>query len=37
MVVAMSSMGMVQPSIHQVIDVVTMWHGFVAAGRAVLM
>jgi hypothetical protein len=37
MVVAMSTMGMVQPSIHEVIDVVTMGHGFVPAGRAVLM
>lgn len=37
MVVAMTTMGMVQPSIHEVIDVVPMRHGFVPAGRAVLV
>jgi hypothetical protein len=37
MVVAMNTMGMVQPSIHEVIDVVPMGHGFVPAGRAVLV
>jgi hypothetical protein len=37
MVVAMITMGMVQPSIHEVIDVVPMGHGFVPAGRAVLV
>jgi hypothetical protein len=35
MVVAMITMRMVQPSIHEVIDVVPMGHGFVPAGRAV--
>jgi hypothetical protein len=35
MVVAMITMGMVQPSIHEVIDMVPMGHGFVPAGRAV--
>lgn len=37
MVVAMITMGMVQPSIHEIIDVVPMGHGFVPAGRAVLV
>jgi hypothetical protein len=37
MVVAMITMGMVQPSIHEIIDVVSMGHGFVPAGRAVLV
>jgi hypothetical protein len=37
MVVAMIAMGMVQPSIYEVIDMVPMGHGFVPAGRAVLM
>jgi hypothetical protein len=35
MVIAMIAMGMVQPSIHEVIDMVPMGHGFVPAGRAV--
>jgi hypothetical protein len=35
MVVAMIAMGMVQPSIHEVIDMVPMGHGFMPAGRAV--
>jgi hypothetical protein len=35
MVVAMITMGMVQPSIHKVIDMVPVGHGFVPAGRAV--
>jgi hypothetical protein len=30
----MSTMGMVQPSIHEIIDVVPMGHGFVPARRA---
>ena len=34
MVVAMIAMGMMQPSIHEVIHMVPMRHGFVAAGRA---
>jgi hypothetical protein len=34
MVVAMIAMGMVQPSIHEVIDMVPMGDGFVPAGRA---
>jgi hypothetical protein len=37
MVVAMVPMGMVQPSIHEVIDMVPMGHGFVPAGRAMLV
>jgi hypothetical protein len=37
MVVAMSTMGMVQPSIHEIIDVVPVGHSFVPAGRAVLV
>jgi hypothetical protein len=37
MVVAMSTMGMVQPSIHEIIDVVPVGHRFVPAGRAVLV
>jgi hypothetical protein len=37
MVVAMITMRMVQPSIHEVIDMVPMGHGFVPAGRAVLV
>jgi hypothetical protein len=37
MVVAMITMGMVQPSIHEIIDVVPMGHGFVPAGRPVLV
>jgi hypothetical protein len=35
MVIAMIAVGMVQPSIHEVIDMVPMGHGFVPAGRAV--
>jgi hypothetical protein len=35
MVVAMIAMGMVQPSIHEVIDMVPVGHGFVPAGWAV--
>jgi hypothetical protein len=37
MVIAMIAMGMVQPSIHEVIDVVPMRHGLVPAGRAMLV
>ena len=37
MIIAMSTMGMVQPSIHEVIDVVPMRHGFVPAGWAMLV
>jgi hypothetical protein len=37
MVIAMIAVGMVQPSIHEVIDMVPMGHGFVPAGRAVLV
>jgi hypothetical protein len=37
MVVTMITMGMVQPSIHEVVDMVPMRHGFVSAGRAVLV
>jgi hypothetical protein len=36
-VVAMIAMGMMQPSTHEVIDVVAMGHGFVPAGRAMLV
>jgi hypothetical protein len=36
-VVAMIAMGMMQPSTHDVIDVVAMGHGFVPAGRAMLV
>jgi hypothetical protein len=37
MVIAMIAMGMVQPSIHEVIDVVPVRHGLVPAGRAMLV
>jgi hypothetical protein len=37
MVVAMITMRMMQPSIHEVIDVVPMGHGFVPASRAMLV
>jgi hypothetical protein len=37
MVVAMITMRMMQPSIHEVIDMVPMGHGFVPAGRAVFV
>ena len=37
MIVAMSTMGMVQPSIHEVIDVVAVRYGFVSARRAMLV
>jgi hypothetical protein len=37
MVVAMITMRMVQPSIHEVVDVVPMGHGFVPARRAMLV
>jgi hypothetical protein len=36
-VVAMIAMGMMQPSTHEVIDVVAMGHSFVPAGRAMLV
>ena len=35
MVIAMIAMRMVQPSVHEVVDVVPMGHGLVPAGRAV--
>ena len=34
-VVAMVAMGMVQPSIHEVIDMIPVGHAFVSAGRVV--
>jgi hypothetical protein len=37
MVIAMIAMGMVQPSIYEVIDVVPMRHGLVRAGRTMLV
>lgn len=37
MVVTMIAVGMVQPSIHEVINVVAMGHGFVPARRAMLV
>jgi hypothetical protein len=37
MVVAISTMGMLQPSVNEVIDVIPIGHGFVPAGRAVLV
>ena len=36
-VVAMIAMRMMQPSAHEIIDVVTMGHGFVSAGRPMLV
>jgi hypothetical protein len=37
MVVAVIAMRMVQPSAHEVVDVITVRHGFVSAGRAMLV
>ena len=37
MVVTMIAVGMVQPSIHEIINVVAMGHGFVPARRAMLV
>ena len=35
MVIAMAVVRMVQMTVHKIIDVVAMWHGFVTAARAV--
>jgi hypothetical protein len=37
MVIAMIAMGMMHPSAHEIIDMVAMGHGFVPAGRAMLV